>query len=58
MDRISKHKVIKVTIGIHLFAFLMGIRGEFTELWVRVLLACVAGGIFGWVLFKCQKRSE
>ena len=60
-DRTSKHKFskgVKIAAGILAFAFLMGVRDEFSELWIRVLLAAIAGGIFGLVLWQCQKRSD
>lgn len=50
-------KNVKIATGILLFAFLMGVRDEFSELWIRVLLAGIAGGVLGLVMWQCQKRS-
>lgn len=60
MDRTSKHKFVKfakIAAGILVFAFLMGVRDEFSETWVRMLLAAIAGGIMGLVILECRKRS-
>lgn len=46
------HKVLldwKTIAGILAFGVLMGARDDFSQLWIRVLLAAVAGGIFGAV---------
>lgn len=51
-------KGVKIAGGFLLFAFLMGIRDEFSELWVGVLLAGVAFGILSLVIVQCFKKRS
>lgn len=36
------------------FGVLMGIRGEFEQLWVQTVLACCAGAFLGVALYAAQ----
>lgn len=60
-SKISNQKFargLKITVGVLFFAFLMGIRDEFSELWIRVLLAGVAFGILSVVIQQCLKKKS
>ena len=43
-----------IITGVIVFGILMGIRGEFTRVWVRMVLAMCAAGILIWVLLNAR----
>ena len=53
---LSSAKVIKLIIGIAVFAVLMGIRSEFDDRWVRALVAACAFGTLAWAIVQATKR--
>lgn len=46
-SRMSWSQLLKLIVGIVVFAVLMAIRTESEQVWLRALVAACAGGVFG-----------
>ncbi|HEX8236208.1 MAG TPA: hypothetical protein VF600_09655 [Abditibacteriaceae bacterium] len=51
-------KGVRIAAAILVFAFLMGVRDEFTQVWIRVPLAGIAAAFLVVIVSLSQKRSD
>ncbi len=50
-------KSLKIAVALLGFAFLMGVRDEFTQWWIRALIAGVAAAFLTVVVWLSQRQS-
>ena len=53
----STAQFLKVVLGVAVFGFLMAVRIEFEQIWLRTLVAASAGGILVWALLQAKKNK-
>jgi hypothetical protein len=53
--RLTRAQIAQFVVGVILFGVLMGIRGEFDSIWIRMLVAACAGAIFGIFVLPLRK---
>ncbi len=51
-------RLVRFLVGMIVFGGLMGVRGEFHSVWVRALIAGIAGGTFAIVVLPFQKYGR
>jgi TctA family transporter len=54
----SVAQMVKLVIGIIMFALLMSERSNFEQRWIRALVAGCAGGILAWAVLQCRKSRD
>jgi hypothetical protein len=52
---LSAGQILKLALGIVVFGVLMGVRTAFESIWIRALVAALAGVVFGWALWQARK---
>ena len=53
--RVPAAQIARLIIGIVLFGVIMGLRDEFTSVWMRALVAACAGGVIGIFVLPLKK---
>jgi len=56
--RLTGAQIARFVLGVVLFGVLMGIRGEFASIWIRMLAAGCAGAVLGICvlpLWRCRR---
>jgi uncharacterized membrane protein len=53
--RVPPVQIARFICGIALFGVLMGIRGEFASIWIRMLIAGCAGAVLGFFVLPLRK---
>ena len=48
-------QIARLIIGIILFGVVMGLRDEFSSIWMRALVAACAGGVIGIFVLPLRK---
>ena len=54
----SGDRITRFVFGVILFGILMGIRGEFHSIWVRVLVGACAGAVLGIFVLPFKRRKD
>ena len=53
--KLTAAEIAQFVFGIILFGVLMGIRGEFDSVWVRILIAACAGAVLAIFVLPLRK---
>jgi len=53
--KLTAAQIAQFILGIILFGVLMGIRGEFDSVWVRILIAASAGAVLAIIVLPLRK---
>ena len=53
--KVPPAQIVRFIFGIILFGVLMGMRGEFDSIWVRMLIAVCAGAVLGICVLPLRK---
>ena len=54
-SRLTGAQIAKFVLGVVFFGVLMGIRGEFASIWIRMLVAACAGAVLGFFVLPLGK---
>jgi hypothetical protein len=54
----TRRRIWPAVLGVIVFAVLMGVRPEFSSIWVRAALAGCAGGALGWGIRATSLRRS
>jgi len=54
----TQRRIWPAVIWVLVFAILMGVRPEFSSMWVRAVVAGCAGGALGWGIWAASSRRS
>jgi hypothetical protein len=57
-SRLTGTQIAQLVFGIIIFGFLMGIRGEFASVWIRMIVAGCAGAVLSISVLRFRKSKH